>query len=91
MTAINRGLRSKRKHKELDSRITHTYTKYNSNNDDKFYNLEGLTADELVDETRLLQCQKRQIEVIRRLHRRLELRRVDSKDQLEDLGTVPRP
>ncbi len=69
MTAINRGLRSKRKHKELDSRITHTYTTHNSNDDDKFENLERLTADELVGATRLLKRQKRQIEVIRRLHR----------------------
>ncbi len=70
MTTINRGLRSKRKLKELDSRITHTHTTHNSNDDDKFENLERLTPDELVDATRLLNRQKRQIEVIRRLHRR---------------------
>jgi hypothetical protein len=50
------------------TRVTHTHTTHNSN-DDKFNNLERLTADELVDATRLLKCQKRQIEVIRRLHR----------------------
>ena len=66
MTAINRGLRSKRKRKELDSRIAHTHTTHNSNDDGKFENLERLTADELVDATRLLKRQKRQIEVIRR-------------------------
>ena len=66
MTAINRGLRSKRKRKELDSRIAHTHTTHNSNDDDKFKNLERLTADELVDATRLLKRQKRQIEAIRR-------------------------
>ncbi len=46
MTAINRGLRSKWKRKELDSRITHTHTTHNSNDDDKFNNLERLTADD---------------------------------------------
>ncbi len=69
MTAINRGLRSKRKHEELDSRITHTHTTHNSNDDDKFENLERLTADELLDDTRLLKRQKRRIETIRRLYR----------------------
>ena len=64
MTTINRGLRSKRKLKELDSRITHTHTTHNSKRDDKFNNLDRLTADELVDETRLLKRQKRQIEAI---------------------------
>ena len=59
MTAINRGLRSKRNRKELDSSITHTHTTHNSNDDDKFNNLERLTADELVDATRLLKRQKR--------------------------------
>ena len=61
------GPRSERKRKELDSRITHTLTTHNSNDDDKFNNLEKLTAGELVDATRLLKCQKRQIEAIRRL------------------------
>jgi hypothetical protein len=69
VTAINRGLRSKRKRKELDSRITHIHTTHNSNNDDKFKNLERMTADDLVDDTRLLKRQKRQIEGIRRLYR----------------------
>ncbi len=40
------GLRSNRKHKEQDSRITHTT--HNSNDDDKFNNLEKLTTDEVV-------------------------------------------
>jgi hypothetical protein len=34
-----------------------------------FNNLEKLTADELVDATRLLKREKRQIEAIQRLHR----------------------
>ena len=59
MTEINRGLRSKRKRKELDSRISHTHTTHNSNDDDKFENLESLTVDELVDATRLLKRQKK--------------------------------
>jgi hypothetical protein len=41
----------------------------NSNDDDNFENLERLTVDEVVDATRLLKGQKRQIEAIRRLHR----------------------
>ncbi len=36
VTVINRGLRSKRKRKDLDSRITHTHTTHNSIDDEKF-------------------------------------------------------
>ncbi len=88
MTAINRGLRSKRKRKELDSRITHTHTTHYSNNDDKFENLESLTVDDLVDVMRLLKRQKRQIEAIRRLHRNCGNRSIKRFISLKRRGNI---